>query len=235
MLTHTYFHILFHILLLTGNHMYCPMYYHTCIAKGLSKLKVFTLLITAVFYLAGCNSNPKNPDGDISYRADYEEVLNAHPSMKAVCETHVCKPDTKFNSPTFKVKLEPHVDNSVTSHGYMLTKHYINVALNFNYSSDHYMKINRIEVIADNFSWKSDNPPFTGGHYKEQFWQFASMYFKYHFDETHIKDVAVAIANSKHAMVRFVGDKETVEFEVTEAMKTPIRAAIEAYNEVHKG
>jgi len=199
--------------------------------KNIPKIIILTLL---TFSLPACESNTPKPDEEITYRANYEEVLNSHPSMKAVCETHVCKPDAKFNSPTFKVKLEPHVDNSVTSHGYMLTKHYLNAALNFNYSSDHYMKIKRLEVIADNFSWTSDNPPFTGGHYKERFWQFVSMYFKDHFTETNIKDVAIAIATSKHAMVRFVGDKETVEFEVTEAMKTPIRAAIEAYDEVNK-
>ena len=192
------------------------------------------ILAIVIFALSACESNTPKPDGEITYRANYEEVLNSHPSMKTVCETHVCKPDAKFNSPTFKVKLEPHIDNSVTSHGYMLTKHYMNVALNFNYSSDHYMKINRLEVIADNLSWKSDNPPFTGGHYRERFWQFVSMYFKHHFDETNIKDVAVAIANSNHALVRFIGDNETVEFKVTESMKIPIRAAIEAYNEVHK-
>lgn len=104
-----------------------------------------------------------------------------------------------------------------------LEKYKVKAFVKLRYFGNNWIFAEKVKIVADDFTWESDNLNFTRDNSSGKVWEYA--YLDYNNKE--IKELLLKIVNSNETIIRFIGEYY-FDLTVTERMKKDIKSLINA-------
>jgi len=128
------------------------------------------------------------------------------------------------------IRFEPlaYFSGPYTFHPYIsligtLEKSKVKAFVKLRYFGNNWIFAEKVKIVADDFTWESDNLNFTRDNSSGKVWEYA--YLDYNNKE--IKELLLKIVNSDETIIRFIGEYY-FDLTVTERMKKDIKSLINA-------